>query len=120
MKEPGTYSYDGLDRVFHEKARLGILTSLFSHPEGLLFGDIKSLCSLTDGHLSRHLQVLEREELLVLQKESGKGRPKTTCIMTASGRERFLNYLEELQSVLKIADAQSLKTSNLDTGFMPA
>ncbi len=60
----GSFSYDGLDRVLHEKARLGILTSLFTHPEGLVFNEIKALCALTDGNLSRHLQVLEREELV--------------------------------------------------------
>ena len=47
----GRYAYEGLDRTIHEKARLGILTSLAAHPTGLLFGDLKDLCSLTDGNL---------------------------------------------------------------------
>jgi predicted ArsR family transcriptional regulator len=117
-QKPGSYSYDGLDRVLHEKARLGILTSLFTHPEGLVFGEIKSLCSLTDGNLSRHLQVLEREELVEIIKESGFGRPKTTCVITAGGRERFQHYLEELQTVLKAASAESIK--GFEAGFNPA
>jgi len=54
----GRFAYDGLDRVLHEKARLGILTSLVAHPEGLKFGELRGLCSLTDGNLSRHLDVL--------------------------------------------------------------
>ena len=49
------FSYDGLDRVIHEKARLGLLTSLMAHPKGLAFADLKQLCGLTDGNLSRHL-----------------------------------------------------------------
>jgi undecaprenyl diphosphate synthase len=53
------FSYDGLDRVIHEKARLGLLTSLMAHPRGLAFADLKQLCGLTDGNLSRHLQVLQ-------------------------------------------------------------
>jgi len=53
------FSYEGLDRVIHEKARLGLLTSLMAHPKGLAFADLKQLCGLTDGNLSRHLQVLE-------------------------------------------------------------
>src|SRR5262249_53123917 len=53
------FAYEGLDRVIHEKARLGILTSLMAHPKGLAFADLKQLCGLTDGNLSRHLQVLE-------------------------------------------------------------
>jgi len=54
----GRFAYDGLDRVLHEKARLGILTSLVAHPDGLKFGELRGLCSLTDGNLSRHLDVL--------------------------------------------------------------
>src|SRR3954462_8133037 len=54
----GRYAYDGLERIFHEKARLGIMTSLVTHPDGLLFGELKELCALTDGNLSRHLQAL--------------------------------------------------------------
>ena len=54
----GRFSYQGLDRVMHEKARLGIMASLAAHADGLLFNDLKQLCSLTDGNLSRHLGVL--------------------------------------------------------------
>lgn len=114
----GSFAYEGLDRVLHEKARLGILTSLFTHPEGLAFNDIKSLCSLTDGNLSRHLQVLEREELVESVKETGTGRPKTTCILTPSGRARFQEYLEELQAVLKAASVE--ESGGFATGFSPA
>ena len=46
----GRYAYDGLERVVHEKARLGIVTSLVTHPQGLLFNDLKELCALTDGN----------------------------------------------------------------------
>ena len=53
----------GLERVIHEKARLGIMTSLATHPKGLLFSDLKELCALTDGNLSRHLQVLHESGL---------------------------------------------------------
>ncbi len=57
---PAPYAYDGLDRIFHEKARLGIVTSLVSQGEGLGFSELKALCGLTDGNLSRHLQVSRR------------------------------------------------------------
>lgn len=43
---PGRFAYEGLDRIIHEKARLGIVTSLATHPHGLLFGDLKELCHL--------------------------------------------------------------------------
>jgi len=45
------FAYNGLDRLIHERARLGVLTSLMPHPKGLLFGDLKQLCGLTDGNL---------------------------------------------------------------------
>ena len=53
------FAYDGLDRVIHERARLGLLSSLSANPKGLRFADLKQLCALTDGNLSRHLQVLQ-------------------------------------------------------------
>ena len=57
-KDPsGQFAYEGLDRVIHERARLAILSSLASHDAGLSFNDLKDLCALTDGNLSRQLQV---------------------------------------------------------------
>jgi hypothetical protein len=48
LKHSGRFAYEGLERVIHEKARLGIMTSLVAHADGLLFGDLKQLCALTD------------------------------------------------------------------------
>jgi len=62
-EQPGRFAYEGLDRVIHEKARLSVLTSLAAHPKGLVFGTLKQMCGLTDGNLSRHLQVLEEARL---------------------------------------------------------
>ena len=118
--DAGKFAYNGLDRVLHEKARLGILTSLFTHQEGLTFNDIKTLCSLTDGNLSRHLQVLEREELVEIVKETGIGRPQTTCFLTDSGRQRYLEYLEELQTVLQAVARQEQAEHGFDAGLNPA
>ena len=44
----GRFAYEGLDRVIHERARLSVLTSLITNPKGLIFNDLKQLCSLTD------------------------------------------------------------------------
>ena len=73
------FSYDGLDRVIHEKARLGLLTSLMAHPKGLAFADLKQLCGLTDGNLSRHLQVLQEAGLVEVTKGYEGNRPHTTA-----------------------------------------
>ena len=99
----GRFSYDGLDRVIHEKARLGILTSLASHPDGLLFPDLKDLCDLTDGNLNRHLQVL-RDAQLVESWKRGEGRKSQTLVrLTSDGRCQFLAYLQVLESVVSDA-----------------
>jgi DNA-binding transcriptional ArsR family regulator len=79
------FAYEGLERVIHEKARLSVLTSVVAHPSGLVFGDLKQMCSLTDGNLSRHLQVLEQAELI------------------KAGRQRYLDYLKVLEQVVRDA-----------------
>ena len=99
----GRYAYEGLDRTIHEKARLGILTSLAAHPNGLLFGDLKELCSLTDGNLSRHLQVLQESQLVEVWKRFQLKRPQTLCRLTDLGRDRLLAYIDELERIVAAA-----------------
>src|SRR5258708_18783264 len=99
----GRFAYEGLDRVIHERARLSVLTSLLTHPKGVAFGDLKQLCSLTDGNLSRHLQVLERAKMVEISKGLDHNRPLTVCRITASGRKRYLEYLATLEQVLRDA-----------------
>jgi DNA-binding MarR family transcriptional regulator len=124
-EEPsGRFAYEGLERVFHEKARLGIMTSLMSHPKGLVFADLKELCALTDGNLSRHLQVLHDAGFVEVWKGFQKNRPQTLCRLTEEGRKRFLEYINVLENV--VADAlNAVKTAptpgkSLSEGFSPA
>ncbi len=102
-RPPGRFAYEGLQRVIHEKARLGIMTSLVAHPEGLLFADLKELCSLTDGNLNRHLQVLREAGLVELWKRTRAKRPQTLCRVTSEGRAKFLQYVSELEKVVSDA-----------------
>src|ERR1700745_2300202 len=97
------FSYDWLDRVIHEKARLGLMTSLMAHPRGLAFADLKQLCGLTDGNLSRHLAVLQEAGLVEVTKGYEGNRPHTTCRLTKSGRRRFLDYLAVLERLVRDA-----------------
>jgi DNA-binding MarR family transcriptional regulator len=99
----GRFAYDGLDRVIHEKARLSVLTSLVAHPKGLVFGDLKQMCGLTDGNLSRHLQVLDEARLIAIEKGYDHNRPQTICRITAQGRRRYLEYLKVLEQVVQDA-----------------
>jgi YD repeat-containing protein len=104
-QSPHPFSYDGLDRLIHERARLGVLTSLMAHPKGLLFGDLKQLCGLTDGNLSQHLQVLEGAKLVEISKGYKHNRPQTICRITPQGRKRYLDYLAVLEQVVLDAAA---------------
>lgn len=96
----GRYAYEGLDRVMHEKARLGILTSLISRAEGLPFNALKELCSLTDGNLSRHLSVLSEAGLVEVHKRQEGLRPVSICQLTPLGRRKFLEYLSVLEQIV--------------------
>jgi DNA-binding MarR family transcriptional regulator len=100
----GRFSYDGLDRVIHEKARLGILASLAAHADGLLFNDLKELCALTDGNLSRHLSVLSKAGLVEIWRGQQGPRQQTMYRLTAEGRARFTEYISVLEGV--VSDAQ--------------
>ena len=99
------FAYEGLDRVIHERARLGVLTSLAAHPKGLVFSDLRRLCGLTDGNLSRHLAVLQESGLVEVTKGFERNRPKTVCTLTPEGRRRFLDYLAVLDQVVRDAAA---------------
>ena len=99
----GRFAYEGLDRVIHERARLSVLTSLLTNPKGLTFGDLKQLCALTDGNLSRHLSVLEKAKMVEIVKGHDRNRPQTICRITANGRKRYLEYLSTLEQVVKDA-----------------
>ena len=127
-KSPGQYAFEGLERLIHEKARLSILSSLASHPEGLLFNDLKALCSLTDGNLSRQLQTLQEAGLVEVWKGFKNNRPQTLCRLTPGGRKRFLDYIAVLESVVANAAAsadQSVRarsklSASPPPGFSPA
>lgn len=99
----GRFAYEGLDRVIHERARLSVLTSLLTNPRGLTFGDLKQLCALTDGNLSRHLSVLENAKMVEIAKGHDRNRPQTVCRITANGRKRYLEYLSTLEQVVRDA-----------------
>jgi DNA-binding transcriptional ArsR family regulator len=123
-EESGRFAYEGLERVLHEKARLGIMTSLVTRPEGILFTELKRLCALTDGNLSRHLDVLREAGLVEVWKGFENRRPQTLCRLSPEGRQRFVAYLEELEQVIRDAMPKAAKRSaplpSLPKGWQPA
>jgi DNA-binding MarR family transcriptional regulator len=120
----GRFAYEGLERVIHEKARLSIMSSLAAHPEGVLFNDLKDLCSLTDGNLSRHLQLLSESKLVEVWKGFRNNRPQTLVRLTDAGKKRFLEYVQELEHVVADALAATGRAVParlpLSKGFSPA
>ena len=110
----GRFAYEGLDRIIHERARLSVLTSLVAHPRGLLFGDLKQLCGLTDGNLSRHLHVLHEAELVTIAKGFEHNRPQTLCRITPRGHERYLEYLGVLEQIVRDASSIAKRDASSD------
>src|SRR5687768_3696414 len=119
----GSFAYEGLDRLIHERARLAILSSLAAHENGLTFNDLKDLCALTDGNLSRQLQMLKEANFLDIEKGMSGNRPQTICRLTRTGRKRFLEYVAELEKVVSNA-SDAAKTGAAaweeDRGLSPA
>ena len=89
--------------MIHERARLSILSSLAAHPQGLVFNDLKSMCALTDGNLSRQIQLLQEAGFVEVWKGTKNNRPQTLCRLSDEGRTRFLEYINELEQVVSNA-----------------
>ena len=121
MKTSGRFAYDGLDRIIHEKARLGIVSSLATHPHGLVFNDLKELCSLTDGNLSRHLQILSDAGFVQIWKGYKDNRPQTLVQLSDDGRKRFVEYVAVLENVVTdaVEAAKQPKSAKALPGWTP-
>jgi DNA-binding MarR family transcriptional regulator len=89
-----------LDRLIHERLRLGILSALAVN-ESLTFSDLKKLMATTDGNLSVHARKLEEAEYIACTK-SFEGRvPKTEYAITASGRRALERYLDHMEALIR-------------------
>jgi DNA-binding MarR family transcriptional regulator len=91
-----------LDRLIHERMRLGILSALAA-TDSLSFNDLKKLLDTTDGNLSVHARKLEEAEYIACTK-SFEGRvPKTEYSITAAGRRAFERYLDHMEALIRAA-----------------
>jgi DNA-binding MarR family transcriptional regulator len=87
-----------LDRLIHERIRLGIVSALAVN-RSLTFNELKALLRTTDGNLSVHARKLEEADYIVCSKSFDGRLPKTEYRLTAAGRralERYLNHMEAL------------------------
>jgi DNA-binding HxlR family transcriptional regulator len=89
-----------LDRLIHERLRLGIVSAL-AVSERLTFNDLKRLLQTTDGNLSVHARKLEDAEYISCEK-SFEGRvPRTEYRLTAAGRRALEKYLVHMEAIIK-------------------
>ena len=94
--------FSKLDKVIHEKSRLGIVTLLASRSEPWPFQDLKAELQMSDGNLITHLRTLNKSDYVDSEKIDGKGRPQTHYHLTIAGRKAFLNYLAILEEIVDL------------------
>ncbi|HYO92789.1 MAG TPA: transcriptional regulator [Pyrinomonadaceae bacterium] len=93
-----------LDRLIHERMRLGIVSALAVN-ESLSFNELKDLMKTTDGNLSVHARKLEEAEYISCTKFFEGRTPKTEYRLTSAGRralERYLNHMEALIQTMRV------------------
>ena len=91
-----------LDRMIHERIRLGIVSALAAN-ESLAFNDLKDLLATTPGNLSVHARKLEEAGYLTCEKTFEGRVPKTTFRLTPAGRRALARYLDHMESVIRAA-----------------
>ena len=104
-KSDGTLSSksaDALDRLIHERLRLGIVSALAVN-DSLSFSDLKKLMKTTDGNLSVHARKLEEAEYITCTKSFEGRMPKTEYRLTPAGRRALERYLDHMESLIRAA-----------------
>ncbi len=98
----GSSVSDELDRLIHERVRLGIVSALAAD-ESLSFGDLKSILKTSDGNLSVHARKLEEAGYIKVTKGFSDRKPKTEYRLTAKGRRALESYLDQMEAILSVA-----------------
>jgi DNA-binding HxlR family transcriptional regulator len=89
-----------LDRLIHERLRLGIVSALAVN-ERLTFNDLKRLLQTTDGNLSVHARKLEDAEYISCEKTFDRRLPRTEYRLTAAGRRALEKYLAHMEAIIR-------------------
>jgi DNA-binding MarR family transcriptional regulator len=92
-------SVPNLDRVIHERMRLGIVSALAVN-DSLTFNELKKLLQTTDGNLSVHARRLEEAAYVDCEKSFEGRMPRTEYRLTASGRKAFERYLNHMEALI--------------------
>ena len=93
------FDFEKIDKIFHEKGRLGIMTLLATRPSWS-FQDLKAQLELSDGNLVTHLRTLHDNGYVAVTKEI-LDRPQTSYALTVKGRAAFAEYLAVLEQIVK-------------------
>ena len=91
---------DALDRLIHERLRLGIVSALAVN-DSLSFSDLKKLMRTTDGNLSVHARKLEEADYITCTKSFEGRMPKTEYKLTATGRRALERYLDHMEALIR-------------------
>ena len=91
---------DALDRLIHERLRLGIVSALAVN-DSLSFSDLKKLMKTTDGNLSVHARKLEEADYITCTKSFEGRMPKTQYRLTAAGRRALERYLDHMEALIR-------------------
>ena len=91
-----------LDRLLHDRMRLGIVSALAATEE-MSFTDLKSALNATDGNLSVHARKLEEAGYVACEKTFSGRTPRTDYKLTASGRRALEKYLDHMDAIIKAA-----------------
>lgn len=98
-KAAGTVSND-LDKVIHERMRLGIISALAANAK-LSFTDLKKLLDTTDGNISVHARKLEDAGYVTMKKSFAGRMPLTEYAITKEGRKALERYLDHMEALIK-------------------
>lgn len=98
--EKDTGSLLELDRLIHERMRLGIVSALAVNEE-LSFNELKTLMKTTDGNLSVHARKLEEAEYIVCSKTFKDRMPHTVYKLTAKGSQALAHYLDHMEALIR-------------------
>ena len=93
-----------LDRIIHERLRLGIVSALAAN-DRLTFNDLKRLLQTTDGNLSVHARKLEDAQYIACDKSFDGRVPRTEYRLTAAGRRALEKYVAHMESSIKAVRA---------------
>ena len=88
-----------LDKVIHERVRLGIMAAL-SVSQELTFQEIKQMLKVTDGNLSVHLRSLEKHDYVEAEKNFIGRKPQSCYRLSATGRSAFRKYISQMENLI--------------------